>query len=54
METKEINKNIELCPKCGLHPAQAPHTCPYDVEINDDYDLCTCCEECESDCLGDI
>ena len=44
----------EMCPKCGKNPAAEPHICPYDSEINDDYEECTCCSECESDCADEI
>ena len=31
------------------------HTCPFLVEINDDSEsLCTCCAECEENCVMDI
>ena len=50
----EILKNVKLCPKCGKNPAQEPHYCPYDVEINNDYSLCECCDDCEWECNSDI
>jgi len=31
-----------------------PHTCPFSEEINDNYDLCTCCEYCTRQCWLDI
>ena len=44
----------EKC-KCEKNPAAEEHTCPYSVEINDDTEsLCTCCEDCESNCADDI
>jgi len=42
------------CMKCGIYPAQEPHECPYEREINESDEECTCCIECEQDCLGDI
>ena len=59
MSETEIKKvyidGVEMCPQCGINPAQAPHTCPFLVEIDDNYDdLCTCCKDCESDCGDDI
>jgi len=46
----------ELCEKCGKNPAQEPHPCPYQEEINDNHDpeCCTCCPECEQQCRDDI
>ena len=45
---------IEMC-ECGKNPATEPHTCPYAEEINGDYEtLCTCCEECQQNCIQDI
>ena len=36
-------------------PAQAPHTCPFRVDINDDTEtLCECCPKCEYECAMDI
>ena len=42
--------------KIKLHTVPIePHTCPFSVEIHDDYDtLCNCCEECEYQCAMDI
>jgi hypothetical protein len=46
---------LELCPKCGINFAAEPHECPYSVEIYEDYEKeCTCCEDCEHECLMDI
>ena len=42
-----------LC-RCG-NLATPPHQCPYSVEINDDFEsLCTCCEDCQQNCMDDI
>lgn len=46
-------KVVKLC-KCGKNPATEPHTCPYDEEIFDSKKLCTCCEECQHECLMEI
>ncbi len=41
--------------KCGKHPVQPLHTCPYQAEINDDSEsLCDCCDDCEGNCADDI
>lgn len=35
---------------CGTETF-APHTCPFQTEINEDYDyLCRCCGACEHGC----
>jgi len=43
-----------LCPKCKKRPAQEPHPCPFQEEIHNDSETCTCCAECEQDCRMDI
>ncbi len=41
--------------KCGQNAGQAPHTCPYSEDINDDHEtLCTCCDYCTDQCAWDI
>ena len=36
-------------------PSASEAAMPYAEEINDDSEtLCTCCNECEGDCAGDI
>ena len=45
---------VVLC-RCTAFEACAPHTCPYAEEIAGDYEtLCTCCDECETQCCQDI
>ena len=44
---------IDMC-DCGRGPKQEPHTCPFKREIQDNYEECTCCKECESDCRDNI
>lgn len=44
----------ELCPHCNINPALPPHTCPYKEEINGDYEICTCCDDCAQRCAYDI
>jgi hypothetical protein len=47
-----------LCPKCHKHPAQEPHFCPYDLDVNNDvpehHTKCLCCRECEVECGDNI
>lgn len=49
-------RKIKMCPKCERWPAAPPHSCPYQREINDDYDeeYCICCEQCEGECSADV
>ena len=47
-------KKIKLCGTCKINPVQEEHTCPYKTEINDNYELCTCCKECETECSDEI
>jgi len=44
-----------MCPTCGRNPATKLHSCPYQIEINNNNDpYCTCCEDCENECKADI
>lgn len=46
---------IQLCGRCNKNKASEWHTCPYNEEINEDYETqCNCCEECMSECADDI
>jgi len=41
--------------KCGPEAQTTPHTCPYQHDVNnDDKFLCTCCDNCETQCADDI
>lgn len=52
-EDKKIKEASELC-RCG-EPGEYDHSCPYDEEINNNYDsLCNCCNRCYNNCLMDI
>ena len=40
----------QKCPKCN-NPAELPHSCPYQRDVNNDPAICcTCCAECETEC----
>ncbi len=42
------------CSRCGS-PGLPPHSCPYQSDINGDYEtLCGCCEGCMDQCAMDI
>lgn len=43
-----------VCQSCKDAPAEAPHTCPYKQEIDNDESLCTCCAVCTQDCAEHI
>lgn len=47
-----------MCPGPHCRHANAaaePHTCPFQVEINEDTEtLCKCCDLCEGECADDI
>ncbi len=37
------------------HPPAEEHTCPYQVDINDNHEFtCTCCADCAHECAMDI
>lgn len=44
-----------LC-RCGVNMATEPHSCPYVVEIDDNFEpeYCTCCDECTQECARDV
>lgn len=50
------------CQKCKVNDAKAPHTCPYDEEMQteeernagDKLTLCNCCSNCEGECSDDV
>lgn len=39
---------------CGKYPGTELHTCPYGEEINNNFSLCNCCDECTQNCADDI
>ena len=46
---------IEMCARCGKNPATESHSCPYNEEINGDFNtLCTCCGDCQAECALEI
>jgi hypothetical protein len=48
-----MEQEIYKC-KCE-NSSDAPHTCPFEEEINGDSEtLCNCCPECEHQCAMDI
>ena len=52
---EDIEYNELLCDICQSNEAHELHTCPYQVEINDNHTfLCNCCSLCESECSQDI
>ena len=45
---------IKMC-ECGRNPITEPHICPYAQAIhNDNSPICTCCKECEYECVISI
>lgn len=51
--------NEPLCSRCNRDEAQEEHTCPYEEEMSynteyEDLSLCDCCDDCQSNCAGDI
>ena len=48
-------EKIFECERCGDEVDGDLHTCPYAIEIGDDYTiLCNCCDKCEHECCMDI
>lgn len=39
---------------CGK-PSDGPRSCPYQGEINDNYEIyCECCDDCAQECAYDV
>lgn len=46
---------VEVCPKCGKSEHIEFHSCPYHVNLWDDYEpRCYCCGDCVQQCCDDI
>ncbi len=41
------------CDSCSNN-ADDEHECPFKSELNDDYTLCNCCDQCTEQCMMDI
>ncbi len=57
IEVKHVGEKCKPCKgtnQCDEKDSEEPHTCPFSVEINNNYDLCTCCRFCEKQCADDI
>lgn len=53
LEQSSIGEN--LCSRCKRNEAEYDHRCPYQSDMNGDRDFtCNCCNDCYSNCLGDI
>lgn len=45
----------DKCGRCEKNQSRELHTCPYQIEINDnDKFECDCCEDCTSDCALEV
>jgi hypothetical protein len=49
----------EMCSRCERDEAAPLHHCPYEVEMScnaseDELSECDCCDDCYSNCVGDI
>lgn len=54
MDDKKVEIIVEYCDNCGK-VTEGCHTCPYNEDINDDYDsLCNCCDDCSYQCIMNI
>jgi hypothetical protein len=51
--SEPVPEGSGLCPSCNKNPASVAHSCPFqsDVYDNDDPRYCTCCPECEHECV---
>jgi len=55
--TKEVitKPAQEMCERCGVNPANPSHFCPYQAEINGDYETeCNCCDDCAQECAWEV
>ena len=47
-------QNGDLC-KCGNEGTKESHGCPYQKDVNNDYDFtCNCCKACMHECCTDV
>ena len=54
MSEKRGEEEVKMC-DCGVNAASKPHPCPYQEEIHGDgKTLCTCCDECMTQCAMEI
>lgn len=52
---EEVLEEENLCSRCKRNEAESHHQCPYQSDMNGDRDFtCDCCNDCYSNCLGDI
>lgn len=55
MDTLYTQKSVDLCPGCGVNPAEEPHACPYEECVGGNSGkFCTCCSACTKACADDI
>lgn len=46
---------VKVCQRCHIQPGVDDHTCPYNEDINGDYESkCNCCADCTHECCMDI
>lgn len=51
---KRKEKDNRTC-KCGKNRKSSLHSCPYAIEMHNDYSQnCTCCNDCTNACKEDI
>jgi len=54
-KNKRLERLLHNCPRCRREKKESYHTCPYQCDMNGDYEYqCTCCDSCYNSCLGDI
>ena len=52
---KRTNEMCDSLYNCDNENTPEPHSCPYEEDINENYDeVCTCCVECQGDCALEI
>jgi len=49
------NEIFRTCLSCEVSEAsEYYHTCPFLIDVHDDYTECDCCDECTQRCADDI
>lgn len=43
-----------LCCRCEKKQGSQPHECPFNSEVNNNKELCNCCDTCMSECKFDL
>ncbi len=43
-----------VCSRCDKEQGSQPHECPFQSEVNNNKELCNCCDACKAECEFDL